>query len=116
MPETSQQHRQEEIRVGAEFALPVTTQTDVEVVAQPGGEADVPAAPEIARVERGVGQVEIDHNVEAQHARQSARQVRVTGEVTVDLKSKGERAQHYHRPGGEVVLINQVRQRGEVTG
>src|SRR5690606_27516404 len=59
VPEAAQEHGGHEVELGAHRALAVAAQGDVEVVAEPGGEADVPAAPELAGVARGVGHGEV---------------------------------------------------------
>src|SRR2546427_5269740 len=69
MPQAAQQHRHEKVYVSAQSAKTISAQTDVEVIAEPGGKADVPAPPEISQVGGSVRQVEIDHDVESQQFR-----------------------------------------------
>ena len=66
----------------------VPAQRNVDVVAQPGGEADVPAPPELADVGGEVGKPEVQHQLEAEPARRAARDVGVAGEVAVDLEAR----------------------------
>ena len=48
VPQAAEQHRQHEIDVRPSRAAAVATERDVQIVAQPGAEADVPPLPEIA--------------------------------------------------------------------
>ena len=50
VPQPAEQHREQEVHVGARLPPAVSAERDVEVVAQPGREADVPALPELPRV------------------------------------------------------------------
>ena len=58
---------------------------DVEVVAQPSGQRDVPAAPEVLQVARGVGRVEVDGEPDAEQEGEPDGDVGVPAEVAVDL-------------------------------
>src|ERR1700749_667431 len=85
VPETADQHGEEQAEEGAPFAVAVATQRDVQVVAQPGGEGDVPAPPEIREAPRAVGIAEVVRELEAEAEREADGAQRVAGEVTVDL-------------------------------
>src|SRR4051794_37364266 len=47
MPQAAEQHRHHQVEIGAACSATVAAERDVEVIAQPGAEADVPAAPEV---------------------------------------------------------------------
>src|SRR5436853_7697244 len=47
MPEPTEEHGEDQVNVSAAESAPVSAQGDVKILAQPGGERDVPAPPEI---------------------------------------------------------------------
>jgi len=55
MPQAAYQHGDHNVYISAEFAFAVTAQRDIQVVTQPGGQGDVPPAPEIGKADGGVG-------------------------------------------------------------
>ena len=89
MPEAAEGHRQHQVAVSQKRAAAAAAQGDVEVVAQPGRKADVPAAPEVLRAGGEVREVEVERHLEAQAFRHAAGDVGVAGEVAVDLKREG---------------------------
>ena len=80
------------IRLALRRRHAAAAERDVDVVAKPGRERDVPAAPEVGRAVRDVGMVEVDDQLEAEPARHAAGDVRVGGEVGVDLDAEREDA------------------------
>ena len=62
---------------------------EVDVVAEPVGEGDVPAAPEVGEVEGAVGAVEVVGEGEAKELADAHGDVGVAGEVEVDLEGVG---------------------------
>ena len=86
------QHDDQEIRVGTPRPLAVAAQRQVEVVAQPGRERDVPAAPEVRERFGPVGRVEVLGQHEPEHQGEPDRHVRVAAEVEVDLERVGDHA------------------------
>src|SRR6185312_16748255 len=49
VPDARDQERDEQIAIGEERAAAASAERDVNVIAEPGGEADVPARPEFAQ-------------------------------------------------------------------
>ena len=101
VPQAPDQHGQEEVQQGAPAALPVPAQRDVEVVAQPRREADVPALPVLANAGGDVGPVEVLGQADPEQARQTDGDVGVAGEVEVDLVAEGPEREHHLGPGEE---------------
>src|SRR5690606_2583166 len=93
VPQAAEQHGQEQVAVGLEGAAAVASQADVQVVAQPGGQADVPAPPELGDRLADVGLVEVLHEAEAHHQTQADGHAAVAGEVEVQLRGVGHGAQ-----------------------
>ncbi len=93
MPQAAEEHGQEQVAVGLEGAAAVAAQADVEVVAQPGRQADVPAPPELGDRLADVGLVEVLHEAEAHHQAEADGHVAVAGEVEVELRGVGQGAE-----------------------
>src|SRR3546814_8661855 len=69
MPETAEQHRQEQIAIGLGGAAAIAAERDVEIVAQPTRQAHVPAPPELGDALADVRLVEVrseEHTSELQ--------------------------------------------------
>ena len=86
----AEQERDHEVHVGAAAALAVAAQRDVEVVAQPAGQRDVPAPPEVLDGARRVRRVEVLGQLEAEEQGDADGDVAVGAEVAVDLHRVGE--------------------------
>ena len=97
-------------------ALARAAERDVDVVAEPGGERDVPAAPEILRPARQVRVVEVDHQLEAEPSRRAARDVAVGREVRVDLDREGEDARPQDLEGRRLEREDLVGDQADVVG
>ena len=78
MPQPAEQHRQHQIAAGLPRSGAVATQRNIQIVAQPRREADVPAAPELARGDREIGKEEVLGQVKAHPTRHTAGDRRVT--------------------------------------
>jgi len=77
VPQSAQQHRDEQVAVGAQFAFAVAAQRNVEVVAQPCGERDMPPPPEFGDGGRLVGGVEVLGEPESQQQGDADGHVRI---------------------------------------
>src|SRR5216110_1355787 len=51
----------------------------------------MPAAPELADIDRLIGRIEVERQPHAEQARQSDRHVGVAGKIEIDLQRVGER-------------------------
>ena len=88
VPQSTKEHRDHQVQGRAVRSSSIASEWDVQVVAEPGGETDVPSSPELARVAGEVGEGEVSHEPYAHQARRSACDVRIAGEVAVDLDGK----------------------------
>src|SRR6266478_4793106 len=88
MPEAADQKSDEQIAIPLEAAGPVSPQRNVQIVAKPGGQGNMPALPELTDRLREVGRPEIPHQLEAHNVRSAKRDVRITREVAIDLNGK----------------------------
>ena len=69
MPKPAEQHRNHQIAIGHQAAKPVPPKRDIEIVAQPARQGDMPAPPEILYRSGRIGVVEVHRNEEAEPAR-----------------------------------------------
>src|SRR5713101_1479714 len=88
VPETGENHGDEEITRGFPLAMRASAEGNVQVIAKPGAQADVPATPEILKTIGEEGLAEIDHEVKAEQLSAAARDIAVTAEISVDLPGK----------------------------
>src|SRR5215472_13615160 len=86
MPEPAQQEHDHEVEITAQPAAPVAAEWNVEVVAEPVGERDVPAAPEFTHRFRDVWIVEVLEDAKPEHAHQPDGHVGIAREVEIDLQ------------------------------
>ena len=86
MPEATEEHGHEEIKVLAEFAVTVASHGDVKIVLEPGGEADVPTTPELCDGLGFVRTVKILGKLESEQEGNADGHVGVAREVAVNLE------------------------------
>jgi hypothetical protein len=48
MPQAAQQHRQQQIAIGLEFPVTIAAEWDIQIIAKPGTQTDVPTPPEVS--------------------------------------------------------------------
>src|SRR5881394_2190056 len=103
MPETAQEHNDDEIDRGSRPSHPVAAEGNVKVIAQKRGKRNVPASPEIGETNRGVGKTKIVLEMKAERQGSADRANGVTRKVKKDLSGEGEHAgpgiQRDERPG-----------------
>ena len=109
VPNARHEERDEQVAVRVQRAVAAAAQGDVDVIAEPGGKADVPPRPEIAQPAGQVGIVEIQDQVEAHHSGQAAGHVGVAAEIEEDLPGKGEGGRYQRRGGvGLGVVVHRL--------
>src|SRR5687767_5247120 len=79
VPQAGEEHGEEQIPAGHGNSAAAASDGEVDVIAKPGGEADVPAPPEVARADGKVGQAEVDDELEPEEFRDAARDGGVAG-------------------------------------
>ena len=99
VPQAAQDHRDHQVAVGQQLVAPASSQRNVEVIAKPAGEADVPATPELTRIRGEIRLVEIEHQVDAHQLRDSAGDVGVAGKIAVNLHGEQDRPKNNIGPG-----------------
>jgi hypothetical protein len=92
----------------------IAPQGDIDVVAQPGGEGDVPAAPEVSEADGCIGKAEVVRESKAQTEGRSDRGDRVAGEVAEDLSTEGQRRDPgIDKAGDGLAVIDLLHDRGK---
>ena len=94
VPEAAQEHHDEEVDVSAHRAAAVAAEGEVEVLAQPGAERDVPAPPELGQVTGEIRMVEVQRELVTEQAGQPHRDEGVAGEIGVNLARVGVEQGH----------------------
>ncbi len=97
VPQAADQKGEEQVERPARLGHPVASQRDVHVVAEPGGQGDVPAPPEFRDGTGEVGMVEVFHQLHTHHLRRPKCDIGIAGEVAVDLDREGQGRQHQRR-------------------
>ena len=86
MPQSAQEHRDNQVDILAHLTLTVATHRDIDIVTNPRRQRDMPATPEIGDTLRTVRGVEVHGKTEAQQQGNTDSHITITGEVAIDLK------------------------------
>ena len=76
--------------IGACVSMAVAAERDVDIVAEPGRESDVPAPPEVGKADGRVGKAEIVRESKSQAQGGADRGDGVAGKVAEDLSAEGQ--------------------------
>ena len=118
MPETRQEPNGKQIENMAQLAHAVSAQGYVDVIAEEGGQGDVPTPPEIRHRIRSVGIREILAVVEAHHEAHADGHIRVGREIQIDLQHIADRRQEdaRRRDRGQILgLLHHLRDHSGAT-
>ena len=97
VPQPAEEHGRHEVEGGPAGPPAISPEGKVEVVPEPGREADVPPVPEVGESPGGIRVPEVVGEVEPEAEARTDRAQGVTGKVVEDLHAEGQRP----RPGGE---------------
>ena len=86
MPNAGEQHGNHQIELGASEAFFAAAQRDIDIVANPSGQADVPSVPEVADVDGAKRRGKVFRQLEAEQHGQADDQIRVAGKVEKELE------------------------------
>ena len=86
MPQAAQEHGNDEIGILADFPLPVASQRNIKVIAQPAGKRNMPPPPKFRNGSGLIRGIEIDIEMEAQQQGNADSHITVTGEVAINLQ------------------------------
>src|SRR5689334_1757457 len=113
MPQAPEQHCGHKVPVSLPLSVTIAAKRNIEIITQPSAQTDMPASPEILQALSQIWLAEVDHEMEPEQLRASARDVAVTAEVGIDLPCKGvHRQQDYWKArrakaSGEGCICNQ---------
>ena len=93
VPEARERPDEKEVQNIARAGAAVAAEGNVDIVAEPRGERDVPAPPELGDAAGDIGIVEVFKKVEAEHPAKADGHVGIGGKVEVDLKRVGDGAE-----------------------
>ena len=99
VPKTAHQEDDEDVADGFPFPHARSAERNVEVVAEPRRERDVPAPPKLRDVAGEVRRLEVGHELDAKELGGADGDVAVAGEIPVDLKGKIHGTEHEGGPG-----------------
>ena len=105
VPQAAENHGENVVEISAEFAVSVAAEGNVEVVAQPCGEGDVPAAPEVGRVLRFERRVEVLLELITEQQCKADGHIGVAGEVAIQLEGEAEPAEQVLHAGVEHGIV-----------
>lgn len=83
MPQAACEEHDDLVQILAEFTLSVAAEGNVQIIAEPVGEADMPAPPQFGKAVRGQRAAEIFHQADAEHLARADGDIRTGGKITV---------------------------------
>ena len=93
VPEARERPDEKEVQNIARAGAAVAAEGNVDIVAEPRGERDVPAPPELGDAAGDIGIVEVFKKVEAEHPAKADGHVGIGGKVEINLKRVGDGAE-----------------------
>lgn len=88
MPEAADQENDEGVADDLGLGATASSQGDVEIVPEPGGEGDVPSTPEFGDIAAEVGNVEVSLQADAEEFGGADGDVAIAGEIAVNLEGE----------------------------
>ena len=117
VPEAAQQEGDEQVAQGPSRAPAVATQRNVQIIAEPAGQRDVPAPPEVLYIRGLVGGIKVPRQMDIEEQRTAYGHVAVAGKVKVELERIGDALQGSFQKGQGACLIEAiVHDGGEIVG
>ncbi len=89
MPETADQHRDNNIHIAAHFSFAVAAKRDIQIIAQKSRKRDMPAPPEIDNRHGLIGRGKILRQAQAEHTPQTDRHIRIGRKIEIYLQRIG---------------------------
>jgi len=101
VPQAAQEKHRHQVAVELEGALPIAAEGNIQIVAKPGGQGNVPPAPELLDGPGNIGIIEVFHELEPEHVPKADGHVRVAGKIEINLQGVAQDAEPGHRGGKE---------------
>ena len=89
VPQSADGEDDEHIQIFPYRSLSAAPQGDVEVIAEPGGQGDMPPPPELRDGAGEIGRLEVLHQLHPQHLGAAQGHVGIGGEIAIDLDGEG---------------------------
>ena len=86
VPQTGCEKYEKPVEPCPRIPLSVAAEWNIQIVAEPAGQRNVPAAPELLDGGRGVRIIEVFAEMEAEHASETDGHIAVAGKIEVDLQ------------------------------
>ena len=100
VPQATGRHGHHLVEIHVQRPFPVSSECDVDVIADPCRERDMPATPEVGHGIGGERRIEVHRDLESEQQGDTDRHVRIAREITVDLYAVAVKAEE-HLPAGE---------------
>src|SRR5690606_29610567 len=97
VPDAAEEKGDEQVVVPAPFHRAVSAERDVDIIAEPCAEADMPAPPEFRDALAEVRAAEVAHEIHAHHTCRTDRDVAVAAEIAIDLYGEEQGCQNVGR-------------------
>ncbi len=117
VPKSADEENNQSVAHNLPLAAPAAAERDVDVVAKPGGERNMPSAPELCHIAREIREGEVSHQPKAEQPCRPDCNIGVSREVSVDLEGE-QNATHKQRNAALVRVIapNLIHDGGAVVG
>lgn len=102
VPDTGSQHRDKQTETSAHNPVSIASERDIEIVAEPGRERNVPSVPEIREVAAAIGEGKILAQTDAKHGCDTDADVAVTAEIQVDLHGEAKKSHQTFEAGESI--------------
>ena len=113
VPQAADHHGDHEIQIGEDLPAGAQAgQREIEIIAQPVGERNVPATPKVGNVLGGVRAIEVARERDAEQQRGADRDVGVAGEIVVKLERVAVDAGQHFGAGVELGQIEDAIHQG----
>ena len=103
MPKARKQENDKGVADDFPFLDARAAKRNIDIIAEPRCEGNVPSPPKLRYITREIRIVEVAHEFDAKKFGGSDSNVRITGEITVDLESKKNRSKKQGRTGLGIV-------------
>ncbi len=114
VPEAAHQKGEEEIQAAPPLRHPVAAERDVDIVPEPGGQGDMPAAPKFLDGKGEVWAFEVNRKLYAEKLCTADGNVRIPRKIAVDFDSEHHRDNDKHKAHIAVcIVVNFIHRGGE---
>ena len=99
VPKAAHQKNDHQIDIMAHLSMAAPPQGNIQIIAEPAGQAHVPAPPEVRKAGSHKGRVEVFQKIEAQNACAANGNIAAARKIHIQLHTKDQNCQQQLRPG-----------------